>query len=110
MENSQYSSCNVKGSGRIISNGSKYNFKIIDLCADGAKISSLNDIEMYTQVEMVIILPAFLFHVRINSIARIVQKKKYDNGFEYDVEFIGLSERDKSGIDEIMRSTCSSDL
>lgn len=106
MEKYQFCRCSVQGSGKILSNNSKYiKFQIIDLSADGARISSLIELEANAQIKMIIVLPSFLFQVKITTDAKIVQKKEVDNGFEYDVDFIGLSEQDQLEIDEMIRST-----
>jgi PilZ domain. len=105
MEKIQSSRCNIKGSGKVINGKSKYaEFDIIELSADNAKILSQNEIEKSTQEKLQIILPAFLFQVKITTDFKVLEKKRQENGFEYYVEFIGLSERDKTEIDEMVRN------
>lgn len=102
--------CNVKGSGRVLSNNNKTTrFNIIELSADGAKIFSKDKIDKFSQVKMQIILPAFLFQVKITTDFKIIEEKEYGNGFEYAVDFVGLSDRDRGGIDELVRNTCGRD-
>lgn len=107
MDKSQLCSCNIKGSVRIPNNNSKAaEFNIIELSAEGAKFFSPDKIDTSTQAKMQIILPAFLFQVKITTDYKIIEQKNIENGFEYTVEFVDLSERDRTGIDEIVRSTC----
>lgn len=108
MKKNQFIRCSVKGSGKILSNNYKgIKFQIIDLSADGARIFTTNELNLDADslIKLDITLPAFLIQVKIKANAKVVQKKEVDNGFEYDVEFVGLSERDQLGIDEMLRNT-----
>jgi c-di-GMP-binding flagellar brake protein YcgR len=107
MNKTKLTCCSITGIGKILRDGGhSVDFEIVDLCSEGAKIHTTDDIETGTQLKIEIVLPAILFQVEINTDAVIVKKGNTEDGFLYGLEFIGLSERDRREIDEIVVNTC----
>lgn len=109
MAGINYTKCKVKGYGEIFEGFDKKgaHFDIVEMSATEARISSTREFETNTNVRMKLHLPSFLFQVNIRVVGRIDGKIKIDEGFEYDVTFIGLPEKDMREIDELMKSACS---
>jgi len=107
MNKTQLTCCSITGTGKILRDGGQsVDFEVVDLCSEGAKIHTPDDIETGTRVKIENVLPAVLFQVEVNTNAIIVKKGNTEDGYLYSLEFIGLPERDRREIDEIVVNTC----
>ncbi len=108
MMNASLTGCKVKGWGEIFTeNKSKgVHFSIIEMSADDIRILSTDELENNANVRMKIHLPSFLFQVNIKVVGKIYSKTKVDNGFIYDLKFVGLPDNDRKEIDELVKSAC----
>ena len=107
MSNNKYPSCDVVGGGKVFlkdtKNGEK--FKIIEMSAEEIKIKTDLQLELDTIVDLKIILNSVLFDIDIDAMGNVVEK--LESSQKYRIEFIGLSDKVKEEIDEIMRSACN---
>ena len=107
MSNNKYTSCDVVGGGKIFlkdtKNGRK--FKIIIMSAEEIRIKTDLQLELDDLVDLKIILNSILFDIDIDAEGKVVEILDTTN--KYRIEFIGLSDKVKEEIDEIMRSACS---
>lgn len=107
MEETRNICCSIKGKGKISGKyGQAYDFNLVDLCTEGARIHTLVELEAGIKIKVNIVLDAVLFEVQINTNAEIVQKSGTQHGYLYELEFIGLPEKDRREIDDIVRSNC----
>ena len=107
MSNNKYTSCDVVGGGKIFlkdtKNGRK--FKIIIMSAEEIRLTTDLKLELDDIVDLKIILNSILFDIDIDAMGKVVEILDTTN--KYRIEFIGLSDKVKEEIDEIMRSACS---
>lgn len=107
--NRRYLRCKREGEGVFSDHpvGSMNKFKIIDISAAGIRISTKRSLEERDTVEMSIIFSGYLHEKHIDVKSRVVRKEKKENGFEYGLEFVDLTHKEKVEIDEIMKQSCS---
>ena len=111
MISTNYTRCKVKGHGEVFEGFDKKgkHFNVVEMSAEGVRIFSIYEFEENINVRMKIHLPSYLFQVNIRVVGRIDSKIKADNGFEYDMVFIGLPEDTMKEIDKLMKSACCQD-
>jgi hypothetical protein len=101
----------VKGEGSIITDSVNEikHFSILKISASGADIITKHELEINEKIKIKISLPSMLFQVNIKTEGIVNKKIKTENGFEYDIGFIGLSENDINEIDVLVKSAANPD-
>jgi len=99
--NNVYQSCNIVGSGKIFIKDIKKaeKFKIVEMSAEKIKIETDSQLELDTIVHLKIILNSILFNIYIDAKGKVIEKNI--------IEFMGLSDKVKKEIDEIIGNACS---
>ena len=107
MANSKYSSCDVVGGGKVFLKDTKdgKKFKIIEMSAEEIKILTDLQLELESIVDLKIILNSIIFDIDIDASGKVVEK--LDTTEKYRIEFIGLSDKVKGEIDEIIKGACN---
>jgi len=88
MLENKYTSCDVAGSGKL---NKDVSFKIIELSAEKVRIKTDAPIEIKSRVS-------------IDNKSKRNVLKKIDSG--YEVLLTDISDEDRNGINELMKSTC----
>jgi len=99
MTHPKYPSCDIRGNGLV--NGTT-RFNIVAISADRVRIKPESPLKLKSRVSLDLNLDGFLYAVNV-SCRGIVSGKK-DNAF--DIRLTGLTETDKTGINDIVRSSC----
>jgi len=100
MSVNKYTSCDVAGSGKL---NNDVSFKIMDLSAERVRIKTEAPLAINSNVSLDIMLDSGLFQIEIKAKGKV--SKKIDNG--YEVIFADLPEKDRTEIDELMKSSCN---
>jgi len=105
--NNGYQSCNIVGGGKVFLKDTKKakKFKVIEMSAEEIKIETNLQLELDTIVHLKIILNSILFNIYIDAKGKVVEKIEPIE--KYRIDFIGLSEKVKKEIDEIVRNACN---
>jgi len=99
MSENRYTSCDVAGSGKL---NKDVSFKIIELSAEKVRIKTDAPIEIKSRVSIDMALDAGLVQIKIKANGNVL--KKIDGG--YEVLLTDISDEDRNGINELMKSTC----
>ncbi len=107
--NRAYSRCHIMGEGEILthSGGPSAKFKLIDMSASGVRIESAGDVDVGEERELKIVFDGYLFEIVVNVTGKVRRKEVVNGFYEYGIEFVNLSQKNRIELDELMKRSCS---
>ena len=103
-----YLRCDLHGRGKLLDGSKKVvaEFEVLNISASGASIGTDADLDEGGVFNAKMLFNGHITEMNLNVNARLVRKEAYNNKFVYGIEFVDITDRDRTEIDEIVCYSC----
>lgn len=103
----KYQRAVISGGGMI---NKKFNFKIVDISASGAKILSHKELNLNEHIDISLTIKGHLYEKNFKLHGTVIHDYSKNNQYIYGIRFTKMSHEDQIHIDEIIYFEHSSNL